>query len=170
MTQTTLKLLGPDQTPEGRRWRINGYVEVAGMNGAQDCRLADVYHEPTAKLFAVAPEMRDTLTRFLGIRAPNSGKWTREETERSFAALEEQARALLARIAGGAASPTEGGGTTDREWTTKPDPKAPHLAWVVKIRNGRQIEQYNGYADWPERAAAVAEFLNDFEVTHPEVR
>lgn len=56
--------------------------------------------EANAALAALAPEMAALLQRFCGIRKPNNGKWTRAETERSLAELEDTARALLARLPG----------------------------------------------------------------------
>lgn len=44
------------------------------------------------------PELYQLAARALGIRHPNSGKWTKAETQRSWDEWDKEARALLARL------------------------------------------------------------------------
>jgi len=58
-----------------------------------DCELRTVI----ARLVNEQAHMLAALRRFVSIRAPNV-KWTKAETERSLAALEVDARSILARV------------------------------------------------------------------------
>lgn len=51
-------LHGPEETKEGRVWRIYGRTKIHGFSGLPQCRLADVYSiEKNARLMVAAPDL-----------------------------------------------------------------------------------------------------------------
>ena len=63
-----------------------------------DGEIVTMRHEELQHLLAAAPKLRVLVERAQAIRHPNSGKWTKAETERSWAEWDTQARAVLAKI------------------------------------------------------------------------
>jgi hypothetical protein len=55
-------------------------------------------NDANARLMAAAPELLALLTRAQGILKPNSGKWTKAETARSWAAWLQEAQSTIDKI------------------------------------------------------------------------
>jgi hypothetical protein len=85
---------------DGHVWRVPIWAE----NGPEGGKIAAEATAPTrvmaranAHLIAAAPDLLALVERAQGIRHPNSGKWTKAETERSWAEWDTQAREALAK-------------------------------------------------------------------------
>lgn len=99
-------------------WKLGKCRDGAAGIWSESGHFADVFYNPedddggelnveddhramaTIRLICAAPEMAELIARWVGIRKPNV-PWTKKETERSLASLENDARALLAKIKGG---------------------------------------------------------------------
>ena len=82
------------ETERGMVYGINAWADVKGLNGTQDCRIAEVFSiEGNAKLVSCAPDLLNALELLCNAKRPLDWSPSIELVE-AFA----KARALLAKL------------------------------------------------------------------------